>query len=84
MSNSMYGPASRPDDPAASQPRPNPGRLWAGGLATAVVAALVVVVGVLLVVGVAIVSLLCAVANTAMQRPADARPPAPPPPGYHG
>ncbi|WP_211245576.1 DUF6069 family protein [Actinomadura oligospora] len=52
MSDSMYGPAPRPDDPAASRPRLRPGRLWAGGLATAVVAALVVVVGVLLVRGV--------------------------------
>ncbi|MFC5187518.1 DUF6069 family protein [Actinomadura harenae] len=52
MSDSMYGPSSRPDDPAASRARLRPGRLWAGGLATAVVAALVVVVGVLLVRGV--------------------------------
>lgn len=57
MSDSMYGPASRPGA-TAPRPRLRPGVLWAGGLATAVVAALVVVVGVLLVRGVLNIAVL--------------------------
>ncbi|MCP2341328.1 DUF6069 family protein [Actinomadura rupiterrae] len=57
MSDSMYRPAPR-SDASASRPRVRAGRLWAGGIATAVVAALVVVVGVLLVRGVLDIAVL--------------------------
>jgi hypothetical protein len=39
-------------DKSAEPPRPDPGRLWAGGVATAVVAALVVVAGVYIARGI--------------------------------
>jgi hypothetical protein len=42
----MTYPAS-PDDAAANRVRPDPGQFWAGGVATAVVAALIALVGIL-------------------------------------
>jgi hypothetical protein len=44
--NSMYRPADAPAHPAV-----NAGRFWAGGLATAVVAALIAIVGILIARG---------------------------------